>query len=62
MTQQETQLDITNARDPPPEQAAFFYPAVETGGGERSFLSSFANVAAFTGRRACCLWIRRRTV
>jgi alkyl sulfatase BDS1-like metallo-beta-lactamase superfamily hydrolase len=49
MTQQQ-QIDLTNARDLPPEQAAFFYLGPSKQVSENVvFLSSFANVAAFTG-------------
>ncbi|MCI0885239.1 MAG: MBL fold metallo-hydrolase, partial [Chloroflexi bacterium] len=52
MTQQsqDRQIDMASARDLPPEQAGFFYlgPSKQVAEGV-VFLSSFANVTAFTG-------------
>ena len=50
MTQQTNQLDLASARGLPEEQAAFFYLGPSKQVAENVvFLSSFANVAAFTG-------------
>ncbi|HVP05606.1 MAG TPA: alkyl sulfatase dimerization domain-containing protein [Dehalococcoidia bacterium] len=57
MTQQEQRLlDLASARDLPPEQAAFFHmgPSKRIADGV-VFLSSFANVAAFTGESGVLL-------
>ncbi len=47
---QDRQIDMASARDLPPEQAGFFYlgPSKQVAEGA-VFLSSFANVTAFTG-------------
>jgi alkyl sulfatase BDS1-like metallo-beta-lactamase superfamily hydrolase len=54
MSQQ--QIDLASARDLPPEQAAFFYLGPSKRIDERVvFLSSFANVVAFTGETGVLL-------